>query len=212
MTELELEVEELRRKLNELADRVRLSAVAEAFMRGSHEIRERDYFLLSPHVPTRLTNVSSDGKWTYWDGHHVSEPHRIPEQGEYERLYTIAEVAEIVAKVKAESQGASRGGSERTTASCSQNADGRSAEPHEWRRGHPESVACALCGWAPSAAIHGAHLRVAPRDRLRTLLAEVLEEWELACECASCNRTAGSAILRRIAEIRGEAGVVKRKP
>ena len=50
------------------------------------------------------------------------------------------------------------------------------------------------------------------RELLRTLLAEALDEWEAACECTGCDRTAGSAVLKRIAEIRGAAGIASRKP
>ena len=83
-----------------LAERVRLDAVASAFIDGEHPVREGDYFLLYGHHPTRLSNISSDGKWTYNNGSHTVEPFAIPSPTESLRLYTIAEVAEIVAKAR----------------------------------------------------------------------------------------------------------------
>jgi hypothetical protein len=101
MTKLEEEIAELRDRLNDLAERVRLDAVAEQFYCGTHEIREGDYFILEGSTfATRLASVSSDGKWTYFNGKNSIEPFRIPEPDENERLYTIAEVAEIVARAK----------------------------------------------------------------------------------------------------------------
>jgi hypothetical protein len=97
-TKLEEEVAELRAKLVDITERVRLDAVAEAFIAGNHHIREGDYFLLYNDAPTRLSSVSSEGKWTYYDGRNTVEPFRVPRPNEYDRLYTIAEVAEIVAK------------------------------------------------------------------------------------------------------------------
>ena len=98
---LEQQVDALRVQLTQLAERVRIDAVAEMFLAQNHDVREGDYFLLHG-FPTRLSNVSSEGKWTYYDGHNSVEPFRIPKPDEYERLYTVAEVAEIVAKVKAQ--------------------------------------------------------------------------------------------------------------
>lgn len=95
---LEEEVAGLRAQLNALGQRVRLHSVAERFVAGDHEIRLGDYFLLHRETPTRLSYVSSEGKWTYFDGTHVVEPHRTPRQEDHARLYTIAEVAEILAK------------------------------------------------------------------------------------------------------------------
>lgn len=97
MTSLEKEVADLKRMLQMLEERVRLEAVAESFLRQEHAIREGDYFLLNGHHPTKLVNIS-DGRWTYHDGHNLVEPFRIPDPGDHERLYTIAEVAEILAK------------------------------------------------------------------------------------------------------------------
>ena len=99
ISDLEAQVKELRTQLKQLAERVRLDAVAEAFIDGNHEIREGDYFLLRGTFPTQLSNVSREGKWTYFDGHHSIEPGGVPDPGEHDRLYTIAEVAEIIARM-----------------------------------------------------------------------------------------------------------------
>lgn len=98
MTNLEAQVRELRAQLEQLTERVRLDAVAGAFLKNVHEIREGDYFLYNGTLPTRLNSISSEGKWTFFDGHHVIEPFRVPRPGEHDRLYTIAEVAEIVSR------------------------------------------------------------------------------------------------------------------
>lgn len=103
-TTLESEVAALRAQFIALSERVRLTATAERFLAGEHPIRVGDYFLLYEDFPTRLSNVSSEGKWTYFDGHHSVEPFRIPRPGDHERLYTIAEVAEIVARAISEAQ------------------------------------------------------------------------------------------------------------
>jgi len=97
MTDLEQEVRALRQRLELLEERVRLDAVAEMFLAGDHSVREGDYFLYGS-LPTRLISVSSEGKWTFFDGNNVVEPFRIPRPTDHERLYTIAEVAEILAK------------------------------------------------------------------------------------------------------------------
>jgi gamma-glutamyltranspeptidase len=94
------EIAELRAKLASLAERVRLHETADAFLRSDHVIREGDYFLYYKEFATKLTNVNSEGKWTFFDGHHSVEPHRIPDQADHARLYTIAEVAEIVAQAR----------------------------------------------------------------------------------------------------------------
>lgn len=99
MTALETEVAMLKQQLARIEERVRLDAVAEAFAAGRHEVRQGDYFILCGEMPTRLTNVSSDGRWTYFGGQYVLESFHVPE---HERLYTIAEVAEIVAKLRKE--------------------------------------------------------------------------------------------------------------
>lgn len=98
MTDLERVVAELSKQLAEVKERVRVDAVAELFIAGNHDPREGDYFLLNG-FPTKLTNISSEGKWTYFNGNNVIEPFRIPQPGEVDRLYTVAEVAEIVSKV-----------------------------------------------------------------------------------------------------------------
>ena len=97
MTELEKRLRTLQAEMRDRAERVRLDAVTRSFLSGEHEIREGDVFLLWKSTPTKLTNVSSEGKWTYFDGVHTIEPFRIPDKGDHERLYTIAEVAEILA-------------------------------------------------------------------------------------------------------------------
>lgn len=98
---LEAEVRELREQLDVIAERVRIGAVADAFLRNEHTIREGDYFLLDKSRATKLYSVeSSTGKWTYvgHDGRTI-EPFKVPDQADHERLYTIAEVAEVCAKL-----------------------------------------------------------------------------------------------------------------
>lgn len=91
-------VDRLQRELTDLSERVRLSDVADAFLRGEHPIAAGDYFLLDHGTPTKLLSISDEGKWTYFDGRQVIEPFRVPRPDQYERLYTRAEVAEMVAK------------------------------------------------------------------------------------------------------------------
>lgn len=99
MSDLEDEIVELRLRLDALSERVRLDAVALRFLTGDHAIREGDYFLLDGRFPTRLQSVSGhDGKWTYFDGRHLTEPFRVPGPEEHRRLYTIEEVAEIIGR------------------------------------------------------------------------------------------------------------------
>jgi hypothetical protein len=100
VSKLSDEVAELRSRLTALTERVQLDDVADAFLRSEHTIREGDHFLYYKEFATKLQNVNSEGKWTFFDGHHSVEPHRIPNQADHERLYTIAEVAEIVAKAR----------------------------------------------------------------------------------------------------------------
>jgi hypothetical protein len=97
VTKLEEEVAALRKQLNDLAERVRISAVAEAFLRGEHPVRLKDYALIDD-VPTQVTSISSEGKWTYFNGRNSVEPFRVPPSDNIQRLYTIAEVAKIVAR------------------------------------------------------------------------------------------------------------------
>ena len=98
MTDLEKKLQEIQAEMRVLAGRVQMDAVARSFMTGSHEIREGDYFLLYGSHPTRLSNVSSEGKWTYVDAQgRCIEPFATPDPKSHERLYTIAEVAEILA-------------------------------------------------------------------------------------------------------------------
>jgi hypothetical protein len=98
-TNLELEVEALRQRINEIAERVRVDAVAKAWLAGNHDIREGDYFLLNGDYVTKLDRVSREGKWMYTDRAGCIEPFRIPDQADHDRLYTKAEVAEIVSCV-----------------------------------------------------------------------------------------------------------------
>lgn len=99
MSDLEDEIVDLRVRLDALAERVRLDAVALRFLTGDHAIREGDYFLLDGHFPTRLDSVCrGTGKWTYFNGRNTTEPFRIPDALDHRRLYTIEEVAEILGK------------------------------------------------------------------------------------------------------------------
>lgn len=101
LSPLEVEVADLRRRLVALEDRVRLDANADAFLRSDPRVREGDYCLIDG-FPTRVSSISSEGKWTYFNGHHSIEPFRIPPSNDIQRLYTVGEVAEIVAKVRQE--------------------------------------------------------------------------------------------------------------
>lgn len=92
------EMQELGKALSKLSARVQLDEAAEQFIASNHEIREGDYFVLPGQWPTRLDNVSSDGKWTFQERDRYIEPFVRPT--DVQRLYTIAEVAEIVAKVR----------------------------------------------------------------------------------------------------------------
>ena len=97
---LEIEVHELRERLTALEERARLDAVAQMFLADEHPIREGDYFILEGHYPSRLNSIDpSNGRWTYHDtnGRQI-EAFRVPEP--VERLYTVAEVAEIVARMR----------------------------------------------------------------------------------------------------------------
>jgi hypothetical protein len=101
-TSLEDEVIKLREQLDALQERVRLSAVAERFIAGNHEIRDDDNVRFSDGHVAHVHIASGEiGKWTFTDrqGRYV-EPFRVPPEDGIERLYTIAEVAEILAKVK----------------------------------------------------------------------------------------------------------------
>jgi hypothetical protein len=101
LSPLEAEVVDLRRRLTALEDRVRIDAHAQAFLRGESRVREGDYCVIDG-FPTRVTSISSEGKWTYFNGQNVIEPFRVPPSDDIERLHTRAEVAEIVAKVRQE--------------------------------------------------------------------------------------------------------------
>lgn len=95
MSALENEVEALRAALADLAERVRVDAVAEEFLAGAVEWRVGDYFT-DGCTTRRIDNISSDGKWTC-DGCEA----RPRYWGDVERLYTRAEVAAIIAKAAA---------------------------------------------------------------------------------------------------------------
>lgn len=99
LTPLELEVADLRRRLNEVADRVRIDANADAFLRGDLRVRSGDYCLINGH-PTQAHIAEHDGRWTYHNGHNTIEVFRVPPSDDIQRLFTTAEVAEIVDKVR----------------------------------------------------------------------------------------------------------------
>lgn len=101
MTKLEEEIVRLRAQLDGLAERVRLDAVAQAFLqgaRGADAVRDGNYAVIDG-FPTRVS-IASDGigKWSYFDGRNYTEPFRVPPSDDVQRLYTAAEVAEILAK------------------------------------------------------------------------------------------------------------------
>jgi len=97
---LEAEVRALRAQLDVLAERVRLDAVAARFVAAdNHEIRSGDCVRFSDGHAAHVRIAEHSGKWTYTDRHgHCIEPDRVPPEEGIERLYTIAEVGEIVAK------------------------------------------------------------------------------------------------------------------
>lgn len=97
MTDLENEVAALRAQLDNLAERVRIDAVATAFLRGDHAVHEGDYAVID-RFPTKVDSISREGKWTYFNGRNYIESGRVPPSDDVQRLYTVAEVAEIVAK------------------------------------------------------------------------------------------------------------------
>lgn len=101
LTPLEIEVADLRRRLAAVEERVRIDANAHAFLRGDPRVLEGDYCLIDG-FPTRVASISSEGKWTYFNGRNSVEPFRVPPSDDVQRLYTVAEVAEIVAKVRRE--------------------------------------------------------------------------------------------------------------
>lgn len=99
MSKLEQEIIKLRQQLTDLAERVRVNDAADSFMMGDHVVRQGDYAVIDG-FPTRVVSISSDGKWTYFDGRSVLEPFRVPPSDDIERLYTRTEVAEIITKVR----------------------------------------------------------------------------------------------------------------
>ena len=100
-TPLEIEVSDLRRRLAAVEECVRLDANAHAFLRGDPRVREGDYCVIDG-FSTRVISISSEGKWTYFNGRNTVEPFRVPPSDDIQRLYTVAEVAEIVAKARQE--------------------------------------------------------------------------------------------------------------
>lgn len=98
-TKLEDEISTLREQLTALQERVRLTAVAEKFLAGDHEIRDDDFVRFPSNHAARIHISAYSGKWTYADRHgSCIEPFRVPPEDGIERLYTIAEVAEILAR------------------------------------------------------------------------------------------------------------------
>jgi hypothetical protein len=98
---LETEIADLRCRFVVLEERARLDARAQAFLRSDLRVREGDYCVIDG-FPTRVSSISHEGKWTYFNGRNVIEPFRVPPSDDVQRLYTVAEVAEIIAKVRQE--------------------------------------------------------------------------------------------------------------
>ena len=65
--------------------RIQLDASAAEFLLQQPRIREGDYCLIGG-FPTRVTNISSEGKWTYFSGRNVTEPFRVPPSDDVQRL------------------------------------------------------------------------------------------------------------------------------
>lgn len=102
MTSLEREVMEMRQQLAELEERVRLTATAERFIAGDHAVRDGDFVKFDDGHTSKVSINSYNGKWTYRERHRAGsiEAFRVPPEDGIERLYTIAEVAEIVEKAR----------------------------------------------------------------------------------------------------------------
>jgi len=99
MNAVEKELEQLKAQLAALEKRVRLCATAERFLNGEHEIRTGDFVRFEDGHASRIFSIGSEGKWTYVDRHgRVIEAFKVPPEPNVERLYTIDEVAEILAK------------------------------------------------------------------------------------------------------------------
>lgn len=97
---LEAKVEKLYIELHDLAKRVRIDAIAERFIRGDHAIRSGDYVKFSDGHAARVDMSNSEGRWLYRDRRgSLIEPFAVPPENGIERLYTIAEVAEIIAQL-----------------------------------------------------------------------------------------------------------------
>lgn len=94
------EIAELRTRLDRLEALAAIHVAADDFLSGDHAIRSRDFVRFDDGHAARVC-ISGEGKWTYTDrnGRYI-EPFRVPPEEGIERLYTIAEVAEILARVR----------------------------------------------------------------------------------------------------------------
>lgn len=102
MTDLEQQVQALRTQLEALAERVRTTAVAEEFLAQQVVWRDGDVFSCYGEVH-KLIQIYDNGKWLVCNmSGHSYEPHVVGAVyfADAERLYTAAEVAEIVAKTR----------------------------------------------------------------------------------------------------------------
>lgn len=100
---LELEIDEVRERLKELHRRVRIDDAARRFIQLDHEVRSGDYVKFSDGYGVRVSIDDFDERWTYTDRNgHTIEHGRIPPEDGIERLYTLAEVEEIIAKLSFE--------------------------------------------------------------------------------------------------------------
>ena len=106
MSNLEDEIVALRKQIADLAERVRLDAVAKEFLAKEVVYREGDVFRdlndnLGPSKIYEIRQPHEIGKsyvrWGISGGHHSYEA-PAPDPATIERFYTHAEVAEIVAK------------------------------------------------------------------------------------------------------------------
>lgn len=98
--DIKQELREMRVRLALLEQHLRINIAAEQFLANEHKINEGDYVKFSDGHAAHITNINDhDGKWTYMDrrGHRI-ESFRVPPEDGIERLYTIAEVGEILAR------------------------------------------------------------------------------------------------------------------
>jgi hypothetical protein len=104
MTDLETEIQNLRKQLDDVAERVRLDAVAKEFLAKKVEYREGDVIRRNGHVEQihTISPPEDTGKsyvrWGVTGSHGRSYEAPAPDLEAIERFYTHAEVAEIVAK------------------------------------------------------------------------------------------------------------------